>query len=134
MKKFFAMALALVMGLCATSCSLSPTGEGDATYVISFPQTINSSVITKAAIQAVFIAELSAISTATSTGLDNVVLTGDYATNDDLAREACKAAEKECLKKIDYTNNDSYKVEVTVNYATGKSRSLFKCTLKETIK
>ena len=134
MKKIIAMALALVVGLCLTSCAASPSGEGEATYVISFPQTINLSTGTKIAIQGIFLLELSAISTATSTGADNVVLTGDYATNDDLALEACKAAEKECLKKIDYNNNDSYKVEVTVNYETGKSRSLFKCTLKETIK
>lgn len=134
MKKFFAMALALVMGLCATSCSLSPSGEGEATYEISFPETSYSVALTKAAIQAVFIAELSSISTATSTGLSSVVLSGDYATNDDLALEACKAAEKECLKKIDYAENEAYKVQVAVTYETGKTRTLFKCTLKETVK
>ena len=134
MKKFFAMALALVVGLGLTSCSVSPSGEGKATYVISIPETINSSAPTEVLIRAAFLAELSAINGASTVGLDSVELTGDYATNDDLAVEACKAAEKECLKKIDYNKNDSYKVQVTVTYETGKSRTLFKCTLKETIK
>ena len=133
MKKIFAMALALVMGLCATSCSLSPSGEGKATYVISIPETSYASG-NEVLIRGAFLAELSAINGAKTVGLDSVELTGDYATNDDLALEACKVAEKECLKKIDYDKNESYKVQVTVNYETGKSRSLFKCILKETIK
>ena len=130
MKKFFAIALALVLGLSMTSCSLSPSGEGKATYKFEFGETINAQALTKVAIQAAFIGELSAIKDASMVGLDAVELTGDYATNDDLAVAACQAAEKDC-KKLDYDKNDSYKVVITVTYETGKSRTLYKCTLKE---
>lgn len=130
MKKFFAIALALVMGLSITSCSLSPSGEGKATYKFEFGETINAQALTKVAIQTAFIGELAAIKDASAVGLDAVELTGDYATNDDLAVAACEAAEKAC-KKLDYENKDSYKVVITVTYETGKSRTLYKCTLKE---
>ena len=130
MKKFFAWALVLVMGLGLAACTASPSGEGKATYSFKFGETINAQTVTKVAIQAAFIAELSSIKDASAVGVDAVELTGDYATNDDLAVAACEAAEKVC-KKFDYENNDSYKVVITVTYESGKSRTLYKCTLKE---
>ena len=130
MKKFFALALTLVMGLALSACSASPSGEGKATYEITIPETINSVATTELLIRGAFLAELTAINGASTVGLTAVELTGDYATNDDLAVAACEAAEKVC-KKFDYENKDSYKVVVTVTYETGKSRTLYKCTLKE---
>ena len=129
MKKFFALALALVMGLGLASCSKAPSGEGKATYQFTLPHTVNAQTLTKAAIQAAFVGNLAAINNASTVGLDAVELTGDYATNDDLATAACEAAEKTC-NKLDYESEDSYQVQITVTYETGKSRTLYKHTFK----
>ena len=118
------------MGLGLAACTASPSGEGKATYSFKFGETINAQTATKLLIQAAFVAELSAINGASTVGVDAVELTGNYETNDNLAVAACEAAEKTC-KKFDYENKDSYKVIITVTYESGKSRTLYKCTLKE---
>ena len=129
MKKFLALALALVMGLGLTSCGLAPSGEGKATYQFSLPHTVNAQTLTKAAIQTAFIGNLAAINNASAVGLDAVELTGDYATNDDLAEAACAEAEKTC-NKFDYDSGDSYQVLIKVTYETGKTRNFYKHTFK----
>ena len=117
------------MSLGLTSCGLAPSGEGKATYDFKFDHTVNAQTLTKAAIQTAFIASLGAIETASSVGISSVELTGDYATNDDLAEAACAEAEKTC-NKMDFENEDSYKVVITVTYETGKSRTFYKHTFQ----
>lgn len=129
MKKFFALALALVMGLGLASCSKAPSGEGKATYSFELPHTVNAQTLTKAAIQTAFVGNLEAIQGASLVNLSTVELTGNYATNDDLATAACAEAEKTC-NNLDYENGDSYEVKITVTYETGKSRTLYKHTFK----
>ena len=123
MKKFFATALALIAGLGMTACSVSPSGEGKATYVYSV-ETVNAQVITQAAIKVAFVGEISAIEGAETISLDTVELTGTYSVSDGQVLEACAAAEKTC-KKFDYENNDSYKVKIQVTYENGRSRTLY---------